>query len=94
VDRATAQAVSRGFTSRETLFDRRSNYVGLVRNKVVLEQIFSEYYGFLCQFNSTDRFKFNHHVTLHSLDNDSIISKITQFKMAMEVPRRIKSIVY
>jgi hypothetical protein len=42
VGRATAQALSSGFPSREPLFDRRSNYVGVVLNKVLLEQVFSK----------------------------------------------------
>jgi hypothetical protein len=44
--RAIAQAVSR----RLPVFDPRSGHVGFVVDKVALGQVFSEYFGFPCQF--------------------------------------------
>jgi hypothetical protein len=32
-------------------FDPRSSYVGFVADKVALGQVFSQYFGFLCQFS-------------------------------------------
>jgi hypothetical protein len=40
-----------GFSPRRPRFYPRSGHVGFVLEKVALEQVFSEYFGFLCQFS-------------------------------------------
>jgi hypothetical protein len=40
-----------GFPPRRPGFEPRSGPVGFVVNKVALEQVFSEYFGFPCQFS-------------------------------------------
>jgi hypothetical protein len=49
--RAIAQAISRRFSTAEARFESRSGHVGFVVDKVALGQIFSEYFGFSCQFS-------------------------------------------
>jgi hypothetical protein len=39
-----------GFPPRRSGFEPRSGQVGFVVNKVALGQVFSEYFGFPCQF--------------------------------------------
>jgi hypothetical protein len=50
-DRAIAQAVRPGFSRRRPGFEPRSGYVGFVVDKVALGKVFSEYFGFPCQFS-------------------------------------------
>jgi hypothetical protein len=40
-----------GFPARWPWFEPRSGHVGFVVNKVTLGQVFSEYFGFTCQFS-------------------------------------------
>jgi hypothetical protein len=49
--RAIAQAVVACFPPRQTVFEPGSGHVGFVVDKVALEQGFSEYYDFPCQFS-------------------------------------------
>jgi hypothetical protein len=42
-----------GFPVRRPGFEGRSGHVGFVVNKVALGQVFSEYFGFPCQFLSS-----------------------------------------
>jgi hypothetical protein len=44
------------------VFKLRSGYVGFVVDKVTLGQVFSEYFGFSCQF-SFHRLLYTHHVS-------------------------------
>jgi hypothetical protein len=48
---AIAQAVSRRIPRRRTRFEPRSGHVGFVVDKVALGRVFSEYFGFPCQFS-------------------------------------------
>jgi hypothetical protein len=47
---ATAQMLVAGFKLQKPSFDPRSGHVRSVVNKVALGQVFSEYFGFPCQF--------------------------------------------
>jgi hypothetical protein len=47
--RAVAQAVSRWIPTAAARVGARSDHVGFVVDKVVLRQVFSEYFGFPCQ---------------------------------------------
>jgi hypothetical protein len=49
--RAMAQAVSRRLPITALGFDPRSDHVGFVVDKVALGKVFSEYFGFPCQFS-------------------------------------------
>jgi hypothetical protein len=49
--RAIAQAVSAGFPRRRLGLEPRWGNVGFVVDKVALGQVFSEYFGFPCQFS-------------------------------------------
>jgi hypothetical protein len=40
-----------GFTLRRPGFDPESGHMGFVVDKVALKQVFSEYFGFSCQFS-------------------------------------------
>jgi hypothetical protein len=40
-----------GFPQRLPEFEPRSGHVEFVLHEVALEQVFSEYFGFLCQFS-------------------------------------------
>jgi hypothetical protein len=51
VDRAIAQAVSRRLPTAAAQFEPSSNYVRFVVDKVALGQVFSQYFGFPCQFS-------------------------------------------
>jgi hypothetical protein len=51
-----------GFPPRRFRFDPRSGHVGFVVDKVALEQVFSEYFGFPCQF-SFHRLLHTHHLS-------------------------------
>jgi hypothetical protein len=50
--RPIAQAASRWLPTAAARFEPRSGYVGFVVDKVALGQVFSEYFGFPCQFSS------------------------------------------
>jgi hypothetical protein len=58
-DHAIAQAVSRRL--RMAWFEPRSGHVGFVVGKVALGQVFSEYFGFPCQFSFHQVFHTYHH---------------------------------
>jgi hypothetical protein len=49
VGRAIAQVVSRWFPSASILVRARSGELEFVIDKVTMEQVFSEYFGFPCQ---------------------------------------------
>jgi hypothetical protein len=49
--RAIAQAVIAVFPPRRSGFEPKPGNVGFVVEKVVLGQVFSEYFGFPCQFS-------------------------------------------
>jgi hypothetical protein len=51
-----------GFPHRRPGFEPRSVHVRFVVDKVALEQVFSEYFGFPCQF-SFQRLLHNHHLS-------------------------------
>jgi hypothetical protein len=49
--RALAQLLVAGFQPRQPRFEPRSVHVEFVVEKVALGQLFSEYFGFPCQFS-------------------------------------------
>jgi hypothetical protein len=51
-----------GFPSRRPAFESKSGHVGFMVDKVAPEQVFSEYFGFLCQF-SFHRLLHTHHLS-------------------------------
>jgi hypothetical protein len=51
-----------GFPSQKPGFEPRSGHVGFVMDKVALRQVFSEYFGFPCQF-SFHRLLHIHHLS-------------------------------
>jgi hypothetical protein len=57
-----SQAVSRRLLQRWPGFKCRSHHVGTVVDKVALEQVFSEYFAFPCQF-SFHRLFHTHHLS-------------------------------
>jgi hypothetical protein len=59
---ATAQAVSSRLPTRRPGVEPRSGHLGFVVDKVALGQVFSEYFGFPCQF-SFHRLLHNHHLS-------------------------------
>jgi hypothetical protein len=50
-----------GFPPQWPGSERRSGHVWFVENKVALGQVFSEYFGFLCQFSSRRLLHIDHH---------------------------------
>jgi hypothetical protein len=60
--RAIAKAVSRRLPTTPAGFQPRSGHVGFVVDKVALGQVYSEYFGFPCQF-SFHRLLHNHHLS-------------------------------
>jgi hypothetical protein len=62
IGRAIAQAVKRRLPTAATGFEPRSGHVGFVVDKVALGQVFSEYFGFPCQF-SFHRLLHTHHLS-------------------------------
>jgi hypothetical protein len=60
--RAIAQAVIPGLPPRWPGFDPRSDHVGSVVDKVAVQQVFSEYLSFPCQF-SFHRLLHTHHLS-------------------------------
>jgi hypothetical protein len=52
-----------GFPPRRTGFEPRSGHVGFVVDKVALGQVFSEYFGFPCQFSFHRLFHIHHHLS-------------------------------
>jgi hypothetical protein len=51
VGSAIAQAVNRRFPTATAWFEPRSGHVGFVMDKVAMGQVFSQYFGFPCQFS-------------------------------------------
>jgi hypothetical protein len=51
-DRAVVQGVSRWLPTAAPRLESSSGHVGFVVDKVALWQVFSEYFGFPCQFSS------------------------------------------
>jgi hypothetical protein len=68
--RAVAQAVSCRLPSAEAGFDPRPVDVGFVVDNVLFGQVFSEYFGFPCQFSS--------HRLLHTHYLSSVVGTIGQ----------------
>jgi hypothetical protein len=62
---AIAQAVSRRLPTAAVLFEHISGHVGFVVDKVALGQVFSEYFGFPCQFSF--------HLLLHTHHHPGLI---------------------
>jgi hypothetical protein len=52
-----------GFPPRRPEFEPRSSHVGFVVDKVALGQVFSEYFGFPCQFAFRHRLLLTHHLS-------------------------------
>jgi hypothetical protein len=52
-----------GFPPRRPGFDPRSGLVGFVVDKVALRQVFSEYFGFPCQFSFHRMLHTHHHLS-------------------------------
>jgi hypothetical protein len=52
-----------GFPPRRPGFKPRSGHVGFVVDKVALGQVFSEYFGFACQFSFHQLFHIQHHLS-------------------------------
>jgi hypothetical protein len=50
-----------GFPPRRPWFEPRSGHVGFVVDKVVLGQVFSQYFGFSCQFSFHRLLHIHHH---------------------------------
>jgi hypothetical protein len=63
------------FSPRRPEFDPRSGHMGSVVDKVAVEQIFSEYFGFPCQF-SFQRLLHNHHHHHHLSSGAGTIGQI------------------
>jgi hypothetical protein len=63
VGRAIAQAVSRWLPTEATRVQARAIDVGFVMDKVAPVQVFSEYYGFLCQFSFHQLIHIHHHLS-------------------------------
>jgi hypothetical protein len=55
-------AIVAGFPPRRPGFEPRSGHAGFVVDKVALRQVFSEYFGLLCQF-SFHRLLHTHHLS-------------------------------
>jgi hypothetical protein len=53
-----------GFPLRRPGFEPRSGHVGFVVDKVALVQVFSEYFGFPCQFSFHRLLHILHHLGL------------------------------
>jgi hypothetical protein len=58
-----SKLISRTFPPRRTGFDPRSGHVRYTVNKVALEQVLSEYFGFPCQFSFHRLFHTHHHLS-------------------------------
>jgi hypothetical protein len=54
---------SSGFLSRRTRFEPKSGHFGFVVDKVALGQVFSEYFGFPCQFSFHLLLQIHHHLS-------------------------------
>jgi hypothetical protein len=52
-----------GFPQQQSGFDSRSGLVGFMVDKVALGQVFSEYFGFLCQFSFHQLLHIHHHLS-------------------------------
>jgi hypothetical protein len=57
---AAGQAVRRWLSTAAVLIHNRAEHVGFVLDKAALEQVFSEYFGFLCQ--SFHQFLYHHNL--------------------------------
>jgi hypothetical protein len=82
--RAIAQAVSRRLPTAEARVRSQSGHVGFVADKVALGQVFSEYFGFSCQFLFHRLLHIHHHHYHHHHHLSSEAGTIGQ--LLAEVP--------
>jgi hypothetical protein len=80
-----------GFPPRWPRFDPRLGHVGFVLNEVALGQVFSEYFGFPCQFS------FHHLLHIHLSSGAGILGQlmadVTTELMSHLTPRNLKKLL-
>jgi hypothetical protein len=65
-----------GFPPRRLGFGPRSSQVGFVVDKVALGQVFSEYFGFPCQFSFHRLFNTHHHLSSGAGTTGQLVSDV------------------
>jgi hypothetical protein len=78
-----------GFPPQRPGFDPRSGLVGFVLDKVALGQVFSEYFGFPCQF-SFHRLLHNHHLSPGAGKIGQIVANVSIIGLSLTPPQEIK----
>jgi hypothetical protein len=76
---------------RDIFFDPGSGQVGFVVDKVALEQAFSEYFGFPCQFSFHQLLHYHPHL---SSGAGTIDQKWPQYKGLSPTPQAIRKGIY
>jgi hypothetical protein len=83
---------SSGFPPRRPVLEPRSGHMGFVVEKVVLKQVFSEFFGFLCEF-SFHRLRHTHRLSSECGTIGQLVAAVPS-RFSLSPPQEIKKCIY